>query len=230
VGGLHPYPISYGAQKHRTIETILRSLNEGDGTFPSKDEDSYVYAENWAVARAIADLWSTNRRLSYQWDAKRMTDMLPRWETIFALHPLSTDTEAERRASVGAKFAIIGKPATHQVVHDLMVDVLGDIYVQTVNTSSSDAFGYAPGGIAIPGGVTLDDGPWTSGVAYVAIELEQPTGVGDQAFFDTAGKVHTHLDSLLPAWVDFGWFKDGTGGTGFFLDDTYNLDVERFDS
>lgn len=227
-GGFNPAPFHFGSSRHQVEEAILKALNQGDGTGLTDEELSYNYAENFAFARALTDLWSSNRRLANQWDALRMTDFLHRWEVIYGLHPATTDSATDRRAAVAAKISLEGKPATQQVVRDLLVQVLGSVFLAIVNSTSATATGTVPGGITIPGGVTLADGVWASSIAFVAIQLQQPSTVPDGQFFATAGKVYQYLDSLLPAWVDFGWFKNGTGGAGFFLDDTRNLDVEAF--
>jgi hypothetical protein len=228
-GGFNPAPFHFGASRHQVEEAILKALNQGDGTGLSTEEDAYNYAENLAVARAIAELWSANRRLANQWDALRMTDFLPRWETIYGLHPLPTDSDTARRAAVGVKMALEGQPATRQVVYDLLVQVLGDVFVEIVNGDSATATGAAPGGLTIPGGVTLPDGPWGSGIAYMAVHVEKSGTMTDSEFYTTAGKIYPYLDGLLPAWVDFGWYRNHSGGDpGFILDDPHNLDNEAF--
>jgi len=227
-GGFNPAPFTFGASKHSVEETILAALNQGDGTGLTDEQASYNYAENFAIARAIADVWSTNKRLANQWDANRMTDFLGRWEAILDLHPATTDTPTARRAAVAAKLALAGQPATQQVIYDLAVRVLGSIFVQIANASSTTATASVPGGVTIPGGVTLPDGVWASGIANVAIKVEQPAAMTDQEFYTTAGAILPYLDGLLPAWVDFNWFREDVLGVGFFLDQIRNLDNSGF--
>lgn len=226
-GGFNPAPFRFGASRHSVEETILNALNQGDGTALTTEQASYNYADNFAVARAIADLWSANRRLSHQWDPQRMTDFLGRWEKILALSPAATDTPTDRRAAVAAKLAMVGQPATSQVVRDLLLKIIASIFVTIANASSATATASAPGGLTIPGGVTLPDGPWSSSIAFVGIQVQQPANVSTQQFYTLAGKVFQYLDGLLPAWVDFGWFRQGPNDYGFYLDEL-NLDNEGF--
>src|SRR5437879_459170 len=97
-GGFNPAPFRFGASKHSIEDVILKALNDGDGSALTDDQNSFNYAENFAIARGIADVWTANRRLAYQWDPKRMTDFLPRWEKILGLNPDPSDSDTARRA------------------------------------------------------------------------------------------------------------------------------------
>lgn len=226
-GGTDPSPRRSGGQKGRPTEIILGSLIEGQGTALSDSTSGPLWAEAVAEARCINYLWELNRRMANQWDPLRMTDFLSRWERIYGISPLATDTPVDRRRKVGAKIAAFGQPPSRQVVADLMSAVLGSVYVGLVVTPSSIALGHVPGGISIPGGVTLTDGNWYSDIAHLDVQVQQPAGMPDATFYATVGQVRQYLDDLLPSWVTADWFRDGSHGAGFYLDDTFNLDNER---
>src|SRR5690348_510827 len=109
-GGFNPSPEKFGASKGHIEEALLEALLETDGTALSKEVSSYVYAERFAEARTIAYLWHLNQRMANQWDPRRMTDFLPRWERIYGIRPLSSDTDVDRRAKVKAKMETYGSP------------------------------------------------------------------------------------------------------------------------
>lgn len=230
-GNFNPSPLTTGAEKGRLEEVLLADGLDADGTALAKDVDSFVWAERNAEARALAYLWHLNRRMANQWDPRRMTDFLPRWEKILGLRPLAGATDVARRAAVLAKMQLFGQPGTQQVLTDLLhtlFDELG-IFVGIVNTSSAVAVGTVPGGATVPGGVTLPDGDWYSSIAHLAIETVQPDGVDDPTFYDAVGQIAQAIDGIVPAWVTFDWFLDGSHGAGFYLDEEKNLDNQRFD-
>jgi hypothetical protein len=222
-------PMHFGATKGNRVEILHESLVEGKGTAFSTDEDSLAWADSLAEARAIEYLWSTAQRFANQWNPDTMTDFLPRWERIYGIRHLLSDTLVERRAKVKAKIEMEGMPPTFQVVNDLLRIVLGDVYVGLVHTSSTDAVGAVPGGVTVSGGVTLPSGSWYSTISYIAIETTQPSYMDNDTFYKKVGQIPQFLDDLLPAWVTYAWFKDGVGGPGFYLDQENNLDNQRFD-
>jgi len=228
-GNFNPSPQKFGASTESAYETILNSLMEQDGTALSKDGESIVWAENNALARALADLWSTNNKLANQWNPEKMTDFIPRWEKILGIVPGRFSTDVDRRDAIGIKLANFGKAGTQQVINDLLESILQDVYVNIVNGDFSTAIGFVPGGATIPGGATLGDGAWYSTLAYVAIKTLQPFNMNNATFYERVGQIYPFLDNFLPAWVDFNWFRNGTHGDGFFLDDENNLDNEAFD-
>jgi hypothetical protein len=230
MSGFNPSPSTFGAEAGHIEEVILDSLLDSDGTAFAKDVDSFVYAERFAEARAIAYLWHLNEQLAKQWDRSRATVFLSRWEAIDGVTPLAGATDADRRAALVARLAAWMAPPTLQVVRDFLQAALGSVFTGLVPTSSAQAVGSVPGGATIPGGVTLPDGPWTSSVAHIAIGLAPPASMPDYTFYALAGQVAQAVDDLLPAWATWDWFRDGASGAGFVLDDPHNLDNERFDS
>lgn len=233
MGGFNPSPLKTGAERGHLQEALVNGLVEADGTALDGDSGSYNYAEHLAESRCLAYLWDLNTRLGNQWDPLRVTDFLSRWETILGILPPAGATDVSRRAAISAKEAAGGQPGTAQVAGDLLRQVLGPIFLALVNTSSSQALGFVAGGVSVPGGVTLPDGgtvTWSSTIANVMVQVQEPTGTQDAALYSAVAQIPSFLDGLLPAWVTFDWFRNGASGTGFVLDDAFNLDNEAFDS
>lgn len=232
-GAYNSNPMTFGAEKGSNLEILQESLIESHGTAFSEEHDSLVWADSFAYAKAIEYLWSTARRFANQWNPDKMTDFLPRFERIYGLRPLKSDTLVQRRAKVKAKMQLMGRPPTMQVINDLLDAVLGDIYHVVVHTDASEAVTQIPGGATIAGGATITDGPWYSTISYLAIKLVQPSYMDDKTFYDRAAQLPQFLDDILPAWVTYAWFKDGTESgserPGFYLDEEKNLDNQRFD-
>lgn len=237
-GGFNPSPQFFGDSSNSVIEIFLNSLNQGDGDALTDEVDSFNYAENFASARVLADLWSDNTRLSYQFDPQRMTDFLPRWESILNIIPDPNDTAHARRQVVAMKLSNYGKAPTQQVVTDLLRLILKDVFVSILNNDpdlpiapGDFPLGSIPGGAVIPGGATLSDEIWHSAVAYLAILVNQPAGMADADFYDAVGNIDCSLEGLLPAWITFNWVRNNSNDTsGFILDDEHNLDNEYFDA
>lgn len=227
-GAFNYNPEKFGGEKDHDVEVILRSLLEADGTALSKEVDSYVWAERYAEAKVIAYLWSLTRGFANQMDATRMTDFLPRWERIYGIRPISTDTENSRRAKVAAKIAMYGARPTQQVVHDLLAVIMNPVYVGIVITPSNLAVTRVPGGVTVPGGITAIDGPWYSTVSHIAIQTVKPASMSESEFKEIVAQIPSYLDDLLPPWTTYDWFRDGPHGIGFFLDEPHNLNNMRF--
>jgi hypothetical protein len=228
-GNFNPSPKTFGASTGSIEEAILDGLIEGNGTGIASDVDSFAWAKANAKARAIAYLTHLNRRAANQKDPLRMTDFLPRWERILGLRPAHGTDATTRRAAVKAKMELYGQPGTQQVVSDLLTIIMGDIFVGLVHTTSASAMGYVPGGVIVPGGVTLASGGWYSTIAHLAIETVQPANIDDAAYYEAIAGIAAFLDPLLPVWVTFDAFLDGVNGAGFYLDEEKNLDNQRFD-
>lgn len=229
-GNFNPSPEKSGASRGHVEEALVDGLVEAQGTGLASDVSSFAWAEANAEARTIAYLWHLSNRAANQWDPRRMTDFLPRWERILGLRPSPGAPDTTRRAAVLAKMELYGQPGTQQVVSDLLTVLLGDVYVSLVHTGAASAVGQLPGGVSVPGGVTLPDGDWYSTIAHLAVEVTQPSSVDDAAFYEAVAGIAGFLDDLLPTWVTFDWFLDGGGGAGFYLDTDKNLDNQRFDS
>ena len=227
-GGLTPGFERYGGGAPG-VKRILEALNAARGSAYDTTSTSNVYAENLAIARAIAECWSTNARMANQWDANRVSDFISRWEAIYGIYPLSADTTADRRARIAVAAGRPGKQPNYQDTSDLLRAALGATFVQIIHTSTTDPHASIiwPGA----GNTTLAVG-WSSSVSFVAVLVKQPAGMNDGQFYETIGKMFPILDGVLPAWTTFDWLRrDVHGGNvaGFWLDDLPNIDNEGFD-
>ncbi len=222
MSGLNPFPEQQGGKKEHTIEVILDSLMTQDGTGLSKDEDSFVYAENLAIARMLADLWSSATRLSYQFDPDRMTSFIPRWLKILGLSSYPGESLNSLRTKIKTKMQLDGQVANTTAVYDLCSALLGEVFVGLVHNSARDGYvSYLPGGLTVSGGgqVVLD-GDWRSHINYVAVQVYQPLGMTDDDYYSRIGSLGPVLDDFLPAHVKWDWINSDQG---FELDEI-NLD------
>lgn len=231
-GNFNPAPLRFGASDGTNLEAILNELLQGVGSAFDTERGSVTWIYLNAIARVFNDVFEQNRRLSNQWDPVRMTDFLTRWEAILGIRPLETDTLVDRRAKLETKLQTLGQTATQQVLTDLLNSILGaDVFISIENNSSATANTYIPGGATIPGGITIPSGDWYSTVSYLPIKVQQPSYMDDLTFYQTVNQIFTYLESLVPAWVTYDWFRESESfGTGFILDDEWNLDNEAFDS
>lgn len=236
-GGMSPFPIRFGGGKTRT-QVILSALNADRGTaFDTADRTTTVYVENMAIARAIAAGWGTNVRLGNIRKPSAMTDtILGRWETILGILPAPTDSEAVRRNRVATLFARTGQAAINGFLTTLLSNALGAAFVAIEHVDYSNAVILVPDG-TYPWG-SVGSVPWSSTVAHILVRLQKPAGWAESDFYSAAANVATILESALPVWVTFDWYRPGptsvavTGGPsagGFYLDDSHNLDNEVFD-
>lgn len=227
-GGLSPSPERTGGGTP-TLQRIIESLGSQLGTaYDTTTTTGSVYIQVEAFARAIWGAWQDNERLGNQWQATRMLDFLPRWESIYGVVPSPTDTVPVRQARITVLQSRAGY-ANQQTLNDTLTSLLGSVYVATVNGNSATANVITPATWPIGSHDVFGVTDWSSTVAYIAVQVAKPTGWSDGDFYQTVGQIFPVLDSVLPAWVTFDWFRqDIHGAAGFYLDET-NLDNEAFD-
>ena len=228
-GGWHP-GFERSGDPSPDLQRIFESLAAARGTaYDTTTLTGRVAIELQAYARAINECWQNNQRMANQWIAMKMTDFLPRWETIYGIVPLSTDTLIDRRRRI-AVIQLRSGSANMQAVNDALVTLLGSIFVGITITSSATANVWTPSTWPFGNHDATGAVDWYSTVGYLAIKVAQPAGMLDSDFYATMGTIVPLLDAILPAWVTFDWYRTSpTLGAGFYLDDTYNLDNEAFD-
>lgn len=239
-GGMTPYPRRMGGTgggAYPVLKSIVTSLAAQMGTAYDTTSTSNVFPGIMGAARAIAGAWSDNARLANQWDSTRMTDFVGRWETILAIYPSPTDTMAARRARIDAAFKRIVTYPTYQGVYDTVAKLLGPVFVTIVHSSvATNAPNVIAGVLQSPigpaGVFTPSTWPfgshdstgaidWASSVGKILIQVHQPAGWTDAQFYAQVATIGPAIDGLLPAWVDWEWFRVlNTNETvfGFFLD------------
>jgi hypothetical protein len=209
-----------GESVNSTLELILNALNQAQGSAYTSDPGTAVYAQNFAFAKAIWDVFESNQRFINQSDPVRMSAFLSRWENILSLTPSATDTDLARRTAIGAKFKIMALPPTSQNVADLLSQLMGQVFVQLIHTGSASNTGTYPGGLTVPGGVSLPDGNFNSNIAYLAVRLWQPRDqnnnllMSDQQFKTFASTFKAYLDDYLPAHMTYAWGRITFENTG----------------
>ena len=208
-GGVAPFPRRYGGAPTRTA-TIVKSLqSQLAPKYDVTDTTGVVYIRLNAMARVLAGAWAQNERLANQWDPKRMTDFLERWEAIFGLSPPAGDSLTVRRARVGARAALAGF-GTFSAIYTLCKMLLGDVFVSIVTTPSSSAQVWTPSGWPLGNHpVFTRDPDWFSSVAHIVILTQQPSTMGDGEYYATRASVVPELGVILPAWVTFSVLRDG---------------------
>jgi hypothetical protein len=243
-GGYHPYPRRFGGQRHDgkpLLQVVHESLNAQRGAaFDTDDGTSVAAIENMAYARAITyDGWELNRRLGMQWDARRVTDTLPRWEAIFKIRPAPGASERERREVLASRWARFGGVTNHSRLVTELSTALGDYFVAVEYISLANAVVHVPDG-TYPWGTVAPGVPWYSTVAHLLVRLQKPTGATEAQFYEAAGKVVTILDPIVSSFVTFDWYRapegyaainvvGGPSAGGFYFDAEHNLDNNVFD-
>lgn len=244
-GGFHPFPRRFGGNKYAgnkpLLEVVQDSLSAQRGeAFNSDDSTTIVWVENHAYARAITfDGWGTNERLSLQWDPRRTTDMLERWERIFRLRPGPNDTEKDRRDALVARWQRFGVVANHAKYTTALEAALGDYFYAVEYISVANAVVTTPTS-GYPWGTANTTAPWTSTVCHILVRMQLPTGATEGEFAEMAAKVPQVLDPIVPAICTFDWYREpetgapvsvsgGPSAAGWCLDER-NLDSSCFDA
>jgi hypothetical protein len=234
-GWTNPFPMKYGAEKGSRLEEIVNALLDNQGTALSKDYESYNFVLAHAAGRLLNELFAANEALSHITDPYKMPiEFVERFEKIFNLYANPEDSLNMRRARIALHIFFFGKTPNFTTINDFLSQAIPNIYVGIVNTYATEGTLYIPGGGSVPGGgpVFLDGNdlefsPWTGGTCFMAIQLKKPNGMPDHVFYEQVGEIQL-LDPLLPIWMTFDWFQDGPNGAGFYLDEDFNLDNQRF--
>lgn len=230
-------PERYGGPGDKRLERILQSLNRARGDSFDTSTSSNVYYENLALARAICMIWELNRQMASQWDPRRMTHMLPRWEKILGIVPNAEHTEVERRAVVLDKFQRWGESSDRQRIYDGLREILGATFYDVEYISYAAAVIHTPDG-TYSFGTANTAYPWYSTVAHILIRLQVPSGYSNGDLQEKVAGIHPFMDSVCPAWVTWDWYvppaspvavSGGPSAGGFFLDEDFNLNRQVFD-
>lgn len=222
-GGRNPFPFRLGGGKSRQ-QAIYESLNMGLGTAFDTSDASTVTAETSADARAIAAIWSANKRHQNQFDPRRMTDMLPRWEAIFAVRPSVTDSDNARRAILTLKFQALGGPL-YATIEEICAAFLGNIligveYIDLTHVNAN-----------WPGGTPPQPTMWNSNIDHILVRVVRPgqeVGITRQQYFEKLREMMSFMRDYLAAHCTLDWGCFNVGGTRGFKLDEPNLDIETF--
>lgn len=236
LGGFNPGPRRFGGAASTDLEAVHLAIASANGTAIATDRGTISWLENHATARVVHGIYRTAERLGSVNDPARMTDTLPRWEKILRLSP-GSQSLPERRARVAAALSLLSAGTAFQVLDDYLRDLLGEMYLGLEFPDPLTATTRVPGGGSVPGGgPTFVDGndadpnisPYSSSLAHVAILLQKPIEMSDPVFYERAGSIRNVIDNLIGAWMTYSVVRDGPNGKGFFLDESFNLDNQRF--
>lgn len=215
-------PFRCGNSNRDDLQQIANSLLAQRGDAITTQVGSIIWVETQAWARALYHIWSYNQKLAYQFDPNKMTDFLPRWESIMRLAALPTDSIQDRQQRIASRFAIINKVPDTQNVTDLLRSALGITFLQLINDTDQNAYAQFPGGAPITGGITnIVNGPWYSTCQELFIETTHPPVFTDHQFYNTVNQIFPLLNNYLPAYDSFDWFWDS------FSDDGYGSATNR---
>ena len=213
-----------GQNSESFFEQILDSLNQARGTaysvYDPTNTNTAVYIENYAIAKAIQDLWESNQRLANQFDPLRMSAFIDRWEKILGIVYNPASSIQQRKAVIGAKMSILANAPIAQAVADLCSVYLGNMFVEIVNSYASDNCGGVPGGATVPGGVSLPDDLWFSPISTVAIRTWQVRDKYNNYLYDERdyitkiNELSNVLDGFLPAYILINTFRYLYQGVG----------------
>lgn len=222
-GARYSYPRRYGGGKS-TAQAIYETLNIALGTAFDTSDGSTVTAETSADARSIAMVWSANARMANNRDPQRMTDMLARWEAIFAIRPHVDDSDNVRRARLVLKFKALGGPL-YATLEEICAFLLGSLligveYIDLSNDNSN-----------WPGGTPSKPTMWNSNIAHILVRVVRPgqeVGMTRQEYFEKLRVLKDFMRDYLAAWSALDWGCFNVGGTRGFKLDEPNLDIETF--
>lgn len=215
-------PLRCGNGNRADVQQIASSLLAQRGDAITTEVGSVMWVETQAWARAIYSIWAVNQKMAFQFDPHKMTDFLPRWESILGIAALPTDTIQQRQARITARFLLVNKMPDTQAVTDLLKANLGTTFLEIINTPASTAFTQFPGGVDIIGGAqNVGNGPWYSEVQNIFVETFRPPVMTDNQFYATINQIFPLLNGYLPAYDTFDWFWDSFSDDGYASGDGY---------
>lgn len=204
------------------LATIHADLLESYGTAFDKSRGGRLWDICYADARALWAGWQANKRLQNQANPALATWSLPKWEAELGLSAYGL-TGPQRRRQLAAHVARWGKDTSWQDIHNVLLDTLGDMFVETRVHTPDEAMVHAAADQ--PWGTVDPDAPWYSTVSYLNVVVREVSGVGEGEFYERIGRMQNALHGRLNVWVTFDW----TMGDGFLLDTPDQLDIVSFD-
>lgn len=236
-GGFAPGPSRTGGAYPLT-RRVMESLATGRGSAWNPQPGTAVYIENLAYARAIAwDLYEAGARMANNFlpDGATVDGLLPRWEAIFDLHPLATDTEGVRQARLAGAWAALVTENRPQDIRDALAAALGAVFVKVTDPPDpAEAVVWWPAGATtdLPNAqLSSDEVPFYSSTCLVSVQVQIPAGWPLGQFYDAVATIGPILDPTIRAWETWQWWSVDavTGTAGFYLDSPHNLDWDVFD-
>lgn len=205
-----------------------RELHAMRGSAYTKSPRTLVDAENIAIARMSAAVWSrTPEKARANQTPLRADEKLEYWLEVLAVQGPADEQRWQMRQRAVTHFRAAKGPTTANVLQAL-TDLLGDAFVAMHIQTGPDLatpppITYWPG--VNPGVPEYDlgGGAWFSERAQLEVEIIQPPSMslGDFLLL-TNVQLFDLLDKMLPAWAGFTWAIS----TGGFLLDTSLMDFD----
>jgi len=234
------FPIKFGGNTH-PAKIIHDSLRAQLGTgYATDNENSVIYAETYAEARAISAVWSFNSMIANQGQPLKLTAFLDRVEKYLGLPVNPSLTDIDRRQRIYDLYSRRGEDIDTQFITDNMVRLMGPVFVQFEYISLANAVVHSPDA-SYPFGTQAPGYPWYSTVQHILILTQIPAGYSFGQYLDAVGRGNQWLDPTLPADVTWSMYLPPSVGApinnggapsvgGFYLDNPHDLDFAVFAS
>ncbi len=197
------FPLRFGGGK-RPVEVIHLATLEYYQRIGLDPEDPVTFAESYADACVLADIWKASKRAGRQLDPRQMFENLVDWESAAGLYPTATDRVVDRRKRLAGKLrGFSGNNVAD--IRDACAAFLGQVFVQLHTTAEADEITYWPGMYPGPPGFE-----WSSNRETVRIEVRK-LGVTQPEFNSLMSQLLAMLSNLCPSTMNFGWFINGGG-------------------
>lgn len=184
-------PFTLGGEES-VVEAEHRALLKAYEPAYDASEGTENYAECFAYATVLANVWAVNERIGNQMIPARMLDNLTIWEEVLKLRPSSKDYDNERRNRVAARLRGIASNATVDIA-EAARSIFGDEFEDLVFVAPADAITYWPG---------LNPGPpgfeWSSNKCIVGVRV-----IVGAEFQSRRAALADLLQAMLPAWMSF---------------------------
>jgi hypothetical protein len=204
----------------------LRSLHDMRGSAYTTERSTLVDAENVALARHFAAVWSRNpEKLRANAIPARADERLPYWAKALAIPSRPSDPRWRIRQLCASHFSAASTPTIGNV-KAAVAALLGDAFVDVRVTLGPDlatppSNTYWPGINPGPASYDMGGGTWTAKRSHVFVEVRQPVGMPDSDFRELMDvQLFQLLDRWLPAHATFNWatsdgFRLGVSRLGF---------------
>lgn len=196
---------------------IYRELQAMRGDAYSKARSGYIHIEHLALARHLAWVWyrlpeeAVNNRTPSRADA-----LLGYWVKVLGVPNYPGDQKWEIRKRCAIKYRRLSG-STRTDIDAAFEEQLGDALVSIernygVSLSAPPSPTYWPGGTPGPADLDLGGGTWTSQRSHLFFVLSRSLLADRDNFYRVANSALFSLaDNILPAWVTFSWYLDGSG-------------------
>jgi len=204
----------------------LRDLRSARGSAYTQKDATLVDAENVALARHFAAVWSRNpEKLRANATPLRADERLEYWCNVLAVPMRDDEQRWQRRQNANAVYVASAGPTCANVTATMQA-LLGDAFVAVHTTTGTDldtppTNTYWPGVNPGDDSYSLGGGQWSSPRCHLWVEVQWPAGMSIVDFNDL---IHVRaprlLDPLLPAHATFsvsvgGGFILGTSLLGY---------------